>query len=214
METNRERLLSKWGGSAGWEHQKRHHDLKGRGREAGIPHFNLDRLASSSVASHRLIQYVGKRYGLRVSEGLYDRLNVYYFVDGWALNDRPRLAGVAAEEIGRLVAEGVDSGGVEESESVMTEEEILAFLDGDEGRKEIEDTLVALRDMGVSGIPKFIIEGRTMVDGAARPEAFIKIFREIEARGRVVSGPMFGGILGLSDDVIERGSHSKEMLSL
>lgn len=166
------------------------------------------------MASHRLIQYVGKRYGLRVSEGLYDRLNVYYFVDGWALNDRPRLAGVAAEEIQRLVGEGVDSGDVEEVEPVMTEGEILAFLDGDEGRKEIEDTLVALHDMGVSGIPKFIIEGRTMVDGAARPDVFIKIFREIESRGRVVSGPVFGGILGLSDEVIERGSHSKEMLSL
>jgi len=166
------------------------------------------------VASHRLVQYVGKRYGLRVSEGLYDRLNVYYFVEGWALNDRPRLAGVAAEEIERLVGEGLDFGHGLLEEPLMTEEEILTFLDGDEGRKEIEDTLLALRDMGVSGIPKFIIEGRTMVDGAARPDAFIKIFREIEARGRVVSGPMFGGILGLSDEVIERGSHSKEMLSL
>ena len=50
--------------------------LKGRGLAAGIPHFNLDRLASSSMASHRLIQHVGKRYGLDVSEALYDRLNV------------------------------------------------------------------------------------------------------------------------------------------
>ena len=50
--------------------------LKGRGLAAGIPHFNLDRLASSSMASHRLIQHVGRRYGLNVSETLYDRLNV------------------------------------------------------------------------------------------------------------------------------------------
>ncbi len=50
--------------------------LKGRGLAAGIPHFNVDRLASNSMASHRLIQHVGKRYGLNVSEALYDRLNV------------------------------------------------------------------------------------------------------------------------------------------
>jgi hypothetical protein len=50
--------------------------LKGRGLAAGIPHFNLDRLASNSMASHRLIQHIGKRYGLHVSEALYDRLNV------------------------------------------------------------------------------------------------------------------------------------------
>jgi len=50
--------------------------LKGRGQAAGIPHFNLDRLASNSMASHRLVQHVGKLYGLHISEKLYDRLNV------------------------------------------------------------------------------------------------------------------------------------------
>jgi hypothetical protein len=73
--TNRERLVEKWGGVAGWEKQKRRHDLKGRGKEAGIPHFNLDRLAANSMASHRLIQHIGKTYGLAVSEAIYDKLN-------------------------------------------------------------------------------------------------------------------------------------------
>ena len=73
--TNRERLIDKWGGKAGWEEQKRRHDLKGRGMEAGIPHFNLDRLAANSMASHRLIQHLGKTHGLAVSEAVYDKLN-------------------------------------------------------------------------------------------------------------------------------------------
>ena len=107
IESNRERLVKKWGGKRGWEEQKRRHEyvyhnvlsftivflsnfilpfptinhifhfsLKGRGMAAGIPHFNLDRLASNSMASHRLIQHIGKRYSLNVSEALYDRLNV------------------------------------------------------------------------------------------------------------------------------------------
>ena len=75
VESNRERLLQKWGGHKGWEAQKKRHDLKGRGQAAGIPHFNLDRLAANSMASHRLIQYIGKTYGLAVSEAIYDRLN-------------------------------------------------------------------------------------------------------------------------------------------
>ena len=66
------------------------------------------------MASHRLIQHVGKKYGLRVSEGLYDKLNVYYFVDGFALNDRPRLATVAHECIAKLVLE--EDGGVDRRE--------------------------------------------------------------------------------------------------
>ena len=48
------------------EAQKRNHNLKGRDMKAGIPHFNLDRLASNTMVSHRLIQLIGKKYGLRV----------------------------------------------------------------------------------------------------------------------------------------------------
>lgn len=76
IESNRDRLVKKWGGIRGWEEQKRRHDLKGRGMKAGIPHFNLDRLAANTMASHRLIQHLGKKYGLMVSEAVYDRLNV------------------------------------------------------------------------------------------------------------------------------------------
>jgi hypothetical protein len=79
IESNRERLIKKWGGKHGWEAQKKRHDLKGRGLEAGIEHFNLDRLTSNTMASHRLIQHIGKAYGLSVSEAVYDRLNQYYF---------------------------------------------------------------------------------------------------------------------------------------
>merc|ERR1719223_1731567 len=105
IESNRERLIKKNGEEKkDGKDKKMRHDLKGRGRDAGIPHFNLDRLTSNTMASHRLIQHVGKRFGLKVSEALYDKLNVYYFVDGHALNDKKRLAQVAHEEISRVVA--------------------------------------------------------------------------------------------------------------
>lgn len=196
IESNRDRLLTKWGGKQGWERQKRNHDLKGRGLDAGIPHFNLDRLASNTMASHRLIQYIGKTYGLHVSEAIYDRLNVYYFVDGHSLNDRPLLAKVVTEELHRLVPE-----------NPPTERELLEFLHGDQGRKEIERALAALRKLGIHGIPQFVIEGRTIVDGAAKPETFIRVFREIEKRGFVSQGTVFGDILGISEDLVARGSH-------
>lgn len=204
IESNRSRLIKKWGGEAGWEVQKQRHDLKGRGLEAGIPHFNLDRLAANSMASHRLIQHLGKKYGLHVSEEVYDLLNVYYFVDGHSLNDRPRLARVVAEKLQELVASD------DEQPAAMSEMDILDFLDSDEGRAEIELALSTLDQLGVHGIPKFIIEGQTVVDGAARSEVFINIFRKIERRGFVQRGPIFGDILGISNDIIERGSHRSE----
>eukprot|EP00553_Chaetoceros_curvisetus_P008497 CAMPEP_0204613398 /NCGR_PEP_ID=MMETSP0717-20131115/1362_1 /ASSEMBLY_ACC=CAM_ASM_000666 /TAXON_ID=230516 /ORGANISM="Chaetoceros curvisetus" /LENGTH=157 /DNA_ID=CAMNT_0051625805 /DNA_START=43 /DNA_END=516 /DNA_ORIENTATION=- len=155
------------------------------------------------MASHRLIQHIGKKYGLRVSEALYDILNVYYFVDGYALNDRPRLATVTHEcllkELGTSEA------------SIMSEEDILSFLNSDEGRMEIEHARYALNEMGVHGIPKFIIEGRRVVDGAARSDVFIDIFREIEEKGEVYGGPVFGEILGVSPEIVEQGSHTAAM---
>lgn len=168
---------------------------------AGIPHFNLDRLAANSMASHRLIQHVGKRYGLNVSEKLYDRLNVYFFVDGHSLNDRPRLAKVAAE----VLSDTKDN-------QPMTEDEILTFLNGNEGRTEIENALRALHQIGVHGIPKFIIEGTTVVDGAASSDTFVNIFREIEQRGSIKRDAVFADILGVNAETVQEGSHTRESM--
>ena len=88
-----------------------------------------------------------------------------------------------------------------------TEMEILDFLNGSEGRKEIMQALSTLQQLGVHGIPKFIIEGQTVVDGAARSGLFVEIFREIEARGEVQGGPIFGEILGVPDEILRQASH-------
>lgn len=197
IETNRERLIKKWGGKRGWESQKHHHDLKGRGLDAGIPHFNLDRKTSNTMASHRLIQHIGKKYGLAVSEAVYDLLNVYYFVDGHSLNDKPRLAKVTCELLDELLPK----------DTAPSNKEILAFLNGTEGKEQILHALAALNQLGISGIPKFIIEGRTVVDGAAQSETFVKIFREIEKRGSVHSGPIFNDVLEVSDETVQKPSH-------
>jgi predicted DsbA family dithiol-disulfide isomerase len=199
VESNRERLEKKWGGKQGWEQQKNNHDLKGRGMEAGIPHFNLDRLAANSMASHRLIQYIGKTYGLAVSETVYDLLNEYYFVDGHSLNDRPRLARAVVQKLDELL-----------QDQAPTETEILDFLNGNQGRAEIEKSFAKLHRLGIHSIPKFIIEGKTVVDGAARSSVFVKIFREIEKRGTVQGEPIFADILGVPPEIIQEASHKQE----
>ena len=132
----------------------------------------------------------------------------YYFVEGNALNDKPRLAKVAAETI----SEALEKDNNTINQMSITEEEILAFLSGNEGRVEIENALAALQQIGMHGIPKFIIEGSRVVDGAAGPDTFIKIFREIESKGKVARGPIFADILGVSEDTIQRGSHTRESL--
>ena len=196
IETNRTRLIRKWGGEAGWNEQKKHHNLKGRGEEVGIKHFNLDRLASNTMASHRLIQHIGKNFGLAVSEKVYDRLNEYHFVEGHALNDLPRLSAVVAKEIEHILPEGM----------TFTEKQILDFLRGDEGTEQIKYARHALEQLGINSIPTFIIDGSIMVGGAASSDVFVKIFREIEMKGEV-NGPMLNDVLGVDEATVLKGSH-------
>ena len=121
--------------------------------------------------------------------------NSYYFVDGYSLNDRPRLAQVVSKKLSSLLVDP------------PSEEYILDFLNGSEGRREILMALQALNQLGVHSIPKFIVEGRTVVDGAAHSDTFVHIFRKIEAKGKIHGGPIFGDILGIPPQVIENGSH-------
>jgi predicted DsbA family dithiol-disulfide isomerase len=120
----------------------------------------------------------------------------YYFVEGHSLNDKPRLANVVSESLSSLLDSNTPS-----------EQDLLDFLNGNEGREEIIQALRGLEKLGVHGIPKFIIEGALIVDGAASSDVFVDIFRKIEARGEVHSGPIFGDILGVSEDVVQQGSH-------
>jgi predicted DsbA family dithiol-disulfide isomerase len=204
VETNRARLEAKWGGPRGWSIQKSRHDLKGRGLDAGIPHFNLDRLTSNTLASHRLVQKIGKVYGLAVSETLYDALNVYYFVDGHSLNDHVGLAKLTHQTL--LLEQETNA-----DNQIMSEEEILHFLQSKEGCAEIEAARHALTtQLNIHSIPKFIIEGDTLIDGAADSSVFIEVFNKIIKRGYVLntSKPIFADILGLTPEIVQQGSHS------
>ena len=111
---------------------------------------------------------------------------------------------MAAEKLSELIAKDDTT-----QQSIMTEDDILSFLNGDEGKLEIHNALSALREIGVHGIPKFIVEGFRVVDGAAGPETFIQIFRDIEKRGEIENGPIFADILGVSEDTWKRGSHKQ-----
>lgn len=120
------------------------------------------------------------------------------------MNDRPRLAGVVAEILPSLV--GPD-------DAAPSEAELLDFLNGNEGREEIMHALQALDQLGIHSIPKFIIEGKTIVDGAAGSEVFVRVFRDIEQRGKVHNDLVFGEILGVPPEIVSRGSHTTENLA-
>mmetsp|Transcript_28436 Transcript_28436/g.70431 ORF Transcript_28436/g.70431 Transcript_28436/m.70431 type:complete len:229 (+) Transcript_28436:246-932(+) len=186
-ETNRVRLIRKWGGEAGWEVQKQRHRLKERGQEVGIEHFNLDRVASNTMDSHRVVQWVTKTRGPSAAEALYDLLNQRHFVEGRKLNDHVMLADAACEAAG------------------VNKTETLAFLRSGEGLANIQAAMRLLGAMGVHSIPTFIVDGRFRVDGAARSDEFVSLFRKIEREGRVEGGMVFGDALEVPKEVVHQG---------
>lgn len=183
--SNRLRLERKWGGQEQWLEQKQRHRLKERALEAGITErIDLDRLASNTLKSHRLVQWVSRTRGLAASERLYDALNVLHFVDGRKLNDTAMLAAAAAAHAG------------------IDEATALAFLDSDDGREQIEAALAVARRFGINSIPKFVVDGEVIIDGAAHADEHVRCFREIERRGFTNGRTLFADALGISPEIL------------
>jgi len=184
-ETNRTRLERKWGGKREFAAQKHRHQLKERGLEVGIKHFNLDRLASSTFASHRLVQWASKHHGITVAEVLYDELNYRHFEKGLKLNDSKMLADTAAHA-------GIERAAAE------------AFLATDQGMEEIDAALSILSRLGVSSIPTFVLGASRVVGGAMPAEELTRHLRELEAQPEGAPDTVFGAALGSPSSVLEQ----------
>jgi len=184
-ETNRVRLIRKWGGKAGWEAQKRRHTLKERGQAVGIEKFNLDRVASNTLASHRLVQWVTRTIGINEAEALYNDLNFRHFEEGRKLNDEDLLVEAA-------VAVGAD------------ETDARHAIRSGDGGKQIEAAQDVLRDLGVSGIPTLILGGKWQLpSGALSSGQLVDAFRSIEAQGGA-TGALFAECLEIPSSVMEQ----------
>ncbi|GMH94414.1 hypothetical protein TrST_g2715 [Triparma strigata] len=136
------------------------------------------------MKSHRLVQHVGKKYGLVQSEQLYDRLNTYHFVEGKALNDVDGLVELTIDVL------SLQDGG----------EEIRSFLEDklEPGRKEIEAAYKLTHALGIHSIPNFVVGGKFIVSGAASPDDFIDVFEKIQRDG-ACDEPCFAKVLGVRD---------------
>mmetsp|Transcript_507 Transcript_507/g.1660 ORF Transcript_507/g.1660 Transcript_507/m.1660 type:complete len:229 (-) Transcript_507:230-916(-) len=187
-ESNLDRLRRKWGGAREFEEQKRRHRLKERGLEVGIQHFKLDRTASSTFASHRLVQWVTRTRGASAAERLYSELNRRHFELGQKLNDAAMLAEAA-----------------EASGAVGSAAEAEAFLASGEGGETIERTLDLLRNLGVHSIPTTVVEGEAVVSGAARADELEAVFRRVEESGEVKGRFRFAESLGIPPERLAEG---------
>ena len=115
------------------------------------------RRTPSTLAAHRLILLAeGKGLGTRLKETLFDR----YFRQG--------------QDIGAhaVLTEAAVSCGLDEAE-------VRAFLAGEEGVEPVRAFEQRARELGISGVPFFIVEGKYGLSGAQPPDVFAKALSEI-----------------------------------
>lgn len=119
----------------------------GRAAELGFRH-DLMKWTPNTIDCHRLIWFAG-REGTQeaVVEGLFNA----YFSEGRNIGDWTVMADIAE-------AAGLDRARVD------------AMLASGEGSEEVAKELAEARELGISGVPTFLVGGEPLIAGAAPPE--------------------------------------------
>jgi predicted DsbA family dithiol-disulfide isomerase len=123
--------------------------------------FRFDRIAvtPSTVDAHRLIRYAERE---EREDAVIEALFRAYFVDGQDIGDRDALAALAADA-------GLEPAGA------------AAFLASGEGADAVRGEDMRARQLGIEGVPCFIVDRRYALSGAQEPEAFFSLFDMISA---------------------------------
>lgn len=130
------------------------------GDAVDIP-FNFDKIERSpnTLDSHRLLRW-SESAGCQdtMAEILFRR----FFIDGEDLGDRSILIAAATE-------------------AGMDHELVSELLENDADLETVRQEDQMVRQMGVSGVPFFIIDDKYTLSGAQDPAAFLAAFDQIEA---------------------------------
>ncbi|HVB04827.1 MAG TPA: DsbA family oxidoreductase [Acidimicrobiales bacterium] len=133
-------------------------------------HFDQTRRGNTFDA-HRLLHLAGE---VGVQGALKERLMRAYFADGEPIGERATLVRLGAEV-------GLSA---EKSDEMLSGERYCAEVRADEQ---------AARDLGINGVPFFVLDGRYGVSGAQSPETFLAALEtawregaaEVESAGEV-----------------------------
>ena len=123
--------------------------------------FNMNRaVRANTMDAHRLIGYALSSNGPAIQSAVKERLMQAYFTEGRNIGDVATLADLAVE-VG------------------MDHDVVAAFLASDEGKMELVAELEEALDIGVTGVPHFVFDGRWAIPGAQDPELFLRAFQRM-----------------------------------
>lgn len=130
------------------------------GAKSGLT-FRHDRMlrTPNTVDAHRLIQLAGEEGGPALQNRLVEALFEAYFQDGRDVGDRAVLAAIAGEA-------GMDATAV------------ANHLASDAGEAQVVGEDAGFRNLGLSGVPTFALQGHVLFSGAMPPENMADALRQ------------------------------------
>ena len=127
----------------------------------GLP-FDLEKAARTpnTFDGHRVVWLAGESDS---QNAVVEALFRAYFIDGRDIGDADTLIEIAT-------AAGLDRG------------RVAALLSSDEGVTEVRAEEENARQIGVQGVPMFVINGRVAISGAPQPDTFLQAFQQAGVR--------------------------------
>ena len=129
--------------------------------------LNFDRaVAANTFDAHRLIAWAA---GQGRQRQMLETLQRAHFTDGEDIGARPALARLAG------------SIGLDEAAA-------LAYLGSQAGVNEVSADIAVARELGITSVPTFVIDGKYAVQGAQEPAMLREALNEIARREAVDAG--------------------------
>jgi predicted DsbA family dithiol-disulfide isomerase len=132
--------------------------VSAEGAKESIP-FNFDgiRRTPNTLSAHAVLRWA---LGAGVQNALKERLFNLYFIEGQDIGDHQVLADAAA-------AEGMDGALVR------------SLLDQNRDAEVIQQEDMMARQLGITGVPFFIFEGKYGVPGAQEPDVLLQVIDQV-----------------------------------
>jgi predicted DsbA family dithiol-disulfide isomerase len=126
--------------------------------------LDFDRaVTANTFDSHRLIAWAA---GHARQAGMLDALQRAHFTDGADIGSRATLAAIAGTV-------GLDPAAA------------LAYLESDAGTSAVDADLAEARELGITSVPTFVIDGKYAIQGAQESATILAAFEEITRRESV-----------------------------
>lgn len=145
----------------GWSNEQSeqiHKQMEERAKESGLDYDFDKTIPANSFNAHRLL-HLAKKKG--VQNEVKELLFKAYFTDGKNIDDTEFL-----------LSTGINAG--------LKEEDIRSALESAEIEKEIEEDILNARELGIQGVPFFVLDQKYAVSGAQPVEAFVQALEKVK----------------------------------